>query len=47
MNRNEYFPMLEVSSLSVHLAWATLEVRGDSVDQLQVLVSGGESDTAL
>ena len=46
MNRNEYFPMLEVSSLSVHLAWATLEVRGDSVDQLQVLVSGGESDTA-
>lgn len=44
MNRNQFYPLLEVSSLAIHLAWASLEVRRERVEQVQVLVSGSEAD---
>ena len=44
MNRNETFPPILVSSLVVHLAWASLEVCVEDVEQIQVLVSGADSD---
>jgi hypothetical protein len=44
MNRNESYPASGVAALDVNLAWATLELVTDSVQDVQVLVSGNESD---
>lgn len=46
MNRNEMFPGLLVSTLTVRLAWASLEIVVDDVEDLQVLISGDDSDVA-
>ena len=39
MNRNESFPALDVSALTAHLAWASLEMIVDDVEDIQVLLS--------
>ena len=44
MNRNESFPAILVNTLAARLAWASLDVLVEDVDQIQVLVSGGEND---
>lgn len=44
MNRNESFPALDVSAVTVHLAWASLEMIVDDVEDIQVLVSGDAGD---
>lgn len=44
MNRNESFPAILVSKLEANLAWASLEVTVEDVEQIQVLVSGAEAD---
>ena len=44
MNRNESFPALDVSTVTVHLAWASLEMIVDDVEDIQVLVSGDAGD---
>lgn len=44
MNRNESFPAIIVSTLAVHLAWASLDIVVEDVDQIQVLVSGADND---
>ncbi len=44
MNRNESFPAILVNTLAAHLAWASLDVLVEDVEQIQVLVSGGEND---
>lgn len=44
MNRNENFPAILVNTLAAHLAWASLDVLVEDVEQIQVLVSGAEND---
>lgn len=44
MNRNESFPAILVNTLAAHLAWASLDVIVEDVEQIQVLVSGAEND---
>lgn len=44
MNRNESFPAILVNTLAAHLAWASLDVMVEDVDQIQLFVSGAESD---
>lgn len=44
MNRNESFPAILVSALAAHLAWASLDVIVEDVDQIQVFISGAEND---
>ncbi len=44
MNRNENYPAASVAVLDVNLAWATLELVADDVEEIQVLVSGNEED---
>ncbi|MBE5803898.1 MAG: DUF4097 domain-containing protein [Clostridiales bacterium] len=44
MNRNESFPAILVSALTVHLAWASLDVMVEDVEQIQVFISGAEKD---
>ncbi|MBR4459616.1 MAG: DUF4097 family beta strand repeat protein [Clostridia bacterium] len=44
MYRNERFDTAAVTSVSVKLAWATLELLAADVDQLQVLISGSDED---
>ena len=44
MNRNENYPAASVAVLDVNLAWATLELVADDVEEIQVLVSGSEED---
>ena len=44
MNRNEAFPAILVSTLAAHLAWASLDVMVEDVDQIQLFISGAESD---
>lgn len=42
MNRNKTYPALDVSALTVRLAWANLEIAVDDVKDIQVLVSGSD-----
>lgn len=44
MNRNEAFPPILVTTLAVHLAWASLDVMVEDVEQIQVYVSGADND---
>ena len=44
MNRNESWDALSVHTLSVHLAWASLEILVDEVDTIQLIVSGDDMD---
>lgn len=44
MNRNESFPAILVNTLAAHLAWASLDVLVEDVDQIQLFISGAESD---
>ena len=44
MNRNEAFPAILVNTLSAHLAWASLDVVVEDVDQIQLFISGAEND---
>lgn len=44
MNRNETFSSMQVSSLTAHLAWASLDVMVEDVEQIQVCISGAEKD---
>ncbi len=46
MNRNESFSALTVTHLIVHLAWATLEIISDDVEELQLLISGDAHDVS-
>jgi len=43
MNRNETFPALSVSTLAIHLAWASLEIIVSDVEDIQLMVSGEDS----
>ncbi len=44
MNRAETFDALNVTTISIHLAWATLEILSDEVSAMQLLVSGDDMD---
>ncbi len=44
MDRNETFPALPVSSLRVQTAWASVDIRTEDVEEIQLLVSGSEQD---
>ena len=44
MYRNEAWNGTGLHTLSVHLAWASLEVLADSVEDIQLLVSGDDMD---
>jgi len=44
LDRNETFPALPVSSLIVQTAWASVDIRTEDVDDIQLLVSGSEQD---
>ncbi|MBR6030065.1 MAG: DUF4097 family beta strand repeat protein [Clostridia bacterium] len=44
MNRNERFAPDKVARLEIRLAWATLEISADDVDQVQLIVSGTDAD---
>ena len=44
MNRNETIQAIGVHTLTVRLAWATLEVYADEVDDFQVLIAGDDDD---
>lgn len=44
MNRNEVFAAGEVARLEPRLAWATLEIGADDVENVQVLVSGSDAE---
>lgn len=44
MDRSKSFYPLDVSAMTIHLAWATLDVVVDAVEDIQVLVSGNDSD---
>lgn len=43
MNRNETFPALSVSTLAIHLAWASLEIIVSDVEDIQLMVSGEDT----
>ena len=44
LNRNENYPAASVAVLDINLAWATLELVADDVEDVQILVSGNEED---
>lgn len=44
MNRNETFPAILVNTLSARLAWASLDVVVEDVEQIQLFISGAEND---
>lgn len=44
MDRNETFDTLSTHTLSVKLAWASLEVMTDDVESIQLLISGDDAD---
>jgi len=44
VNRNEAFPAILVNTLSAHLAWASLDVVVEDVEQIQLFISGAEND---
>ena len=44
MNRNEFYSVSAVSALDINLAWATLELLSDDVEDIQLLISGNEED---
>lgn len=44
MDRNESFPALPVSRLSIQTAWASVDIRAEDVEEIQLLVSGSEQD---
>lgn len=44
MNRNESFPASGIHTLAAHLAWASLEMMVDDVEDFQVLISGDAND---
>ena len=44
MNRNEFFPALPVTKLSLRLTNAALEICTDDIDDIHVMVSGGKAD---
>lgn len=46
MDRRKHFSALDVTAMTVHLAWATLDVVADAVEDIQVLVSGNDTDVA-
>ena len=46
MNRNESFSPTAVTELALHLAWASLDVMVDDVDDIQVMISGNDADVS-
>ena len=44
MNRNESFDVLSTSAIELSLAWASLEVMIDDVEQIQVMIAGSDED---
>ncbi len=44
MNRNEAFSGLNVASISVRLAWGSVEATVDDVQDIQLLISGSDED---
>ncbi len=44
MNRTETFDALALHTISIRLAWATLEILSDEVSAFQLLVSGDDMD---
>lgn len=44
MNRNEAFSSMQITSLTAHLSWASLDVMVEDVEQIQVCISGAEKD---
>lgn len=46
MDRNEAFDALSASALSLHLAWASLDVMVEDVEDIQLLISGDEEDVS-
>lgn len=46
MNRNVTFPAMEITGLTLKLAWLPAEIYADRVDEIQVLVSGDEHDVS-
>lgn len=46
MNRNESYQAMDVTSVTAHLAWASLEVMSDGVKEIQVLIAGSEPDVS-
>ncbi|MDO5436293.1 MAG: DUF4097 family beta strand repeat-containing protein [Clostridia bacterium] len=43
MNRTETFSPLDVTELSVHLSWPTLDVFSDDTDEIQILIAGDDN----
>lgn len=46
MNRNEFFEALPVTRITLKLIGATLEICTDDIDDIHVMVSGSDRDTA-
>lgn len=46
MERNEHFPSSEIRAIRAHLSWASLEMYTGEVDEVLVLISGSDADTA-
>ncbi len=44
MNRNEFYDAKSITALDINLAWATLELLTDDVEDIQLLISGNEED---
>ena len=44
MNKILTFSPASVTSLEVHLAWASLEILADDVDELQIMAAGDDND---
>ncbi|MBQ3156246.1 MAG: DUF4097 family beta strand repeat protein [Clostridia bacterium] len=45
MNRNEFFQALPITRLALKLTGATLEICTDDIEDIHVMVSGGQTDT--
>ena len=44
MNKILTFSPASVTSMEVHLAWASLEILADDVDELQIMAAGDDND---
>lgn len=46
MNKIETFSPTQITSVEAHLAWASLEVLADDVNELQVMAAGNDKDVS-
>lgn len=44
MNRTKTFSPLDVSAMTIHLAWPTLEIAADDTNDIEVMVAGSDTD---